>query len=126
MSVEYAKVVYDRRFGYFNYIYGGPTQASPESRRFRAALIAALPDRRDLHYKQKLAACGYAGGGWCNLAMCPVCVERTQRWFMKAAGELLLLTFAKWKPPIVAVMADLPGQRYKSSELLDINVPFIK
>jgi hypothetical protein len=108
-----------------NYIYDNCRRVSPEARRQRATLIAALTDCRDSHYRQKLAACGYNGSGWCELAMCPVCVERTQKWSMKAAGELLLSAFAQCEPPIVAVKADLSGQRYKGIDLLDINVPLL-
>jgi hypothetical protein len=117
MTVIYAKVdnsVYLRRLG---------TRVSAEARETHQGMIAALTDPRERSFRQKLTACGSDRGEWCNLPMCPICVERTQRSLTKVAAKCLLTVFSVCELPIVAIQADLPGQRYKGGDLCDINLP---
>src|ERR1700731_1675830 len=108
MTIKYAKVRYSAQFGNSAYVDDGRTRVSAEAKKTRRRIIAALSDRRDGGYKQKLAACGPNRKSWCNLSMCPCCVERTQRWLTMAAADCLLMIFSEHEVPIIAIQADLP------------------
>jgi hypothetical protein len=123
MTIKYAKVRYSEQFGLSPYVDDGRTRVSAEAKETRRAMIAALSDRRDGGYKQKLAACGPNRKSWCNLSMCPCCVERAQRWLTKGAAECLLTIFSEHEVPIIAIQADLPDQRYERLDLCDIDLP---
>ena len=123
MTIKYAKVHYSTQFGLSAYVDDGRTRVSAEAKETRRAMIAALSDRRYGWYKQKLAACGPNRKSWCNLSMCPCCVERAQRWLTKGAAECLLTIFSEHEVPIIAIQADLPDQRYERLDLCDIDLP---
>jgi hypothetical protein len=123
MTIKYAKVRYSERFGLSAYVDDGRTPVSAEAKETRRRMIAALSDRRDRGYKQKLAACGPNRESWCNLSMCSCCVERAQRWLTTGAAECPLTIFSEHEVPIIAIQADLPVQRYERLDLCDIDLP---
>jgi hypothetical protein len=124
MIVRYAKIVFGKRMEKFAYGYDVRLLCvSAQTRAAGRGMIAALTQRGDSWYKQKLAACGGDVAQSCNLPMCPVCVERTLKSLIKEAVWLLLTVCDGGQVPIIVVQHDLPGKRYERDDLFDISLP---
>jgi hypothetical protein len=121
MTTRYAKVISGKQMEKFAYGYDVRLlRVSARAQEARRAMIAALTQRGDSWYEQKPVACDGTAAQSCNLPMCPVCVERTLRSWIKDAAWLLLTLRDESQVPIIAVQHDLPGERYDN--LFDINL----
>lgn len=121
MTIRYAKVISGKQMEKFAYGYDVRLlRVSAQAQEARRGMIAALTQRGDSWYEQKLVACDGNAAQSCNLPMCPVCAERTLKSLIKDAAWLLLTLCDECQVPIIAVQHDLPGERYDN--LFDINL----